>query len=550
MEIILGFFLALFLSILLMPVLMKYAGRWKLVDAPDPRKSHEGLIPRVGGIGIAIAAAIPAVLWAHHDEVLLGYLAGAGMIVLFGMLDDRFNLDFRIKLLGQAVPAIIASASSICIYHLPLFGLDPVPGWIGHVVTVVFLLAVTNAFNLLDGLDGLAAGCAILTLMAIGLLALRVTGGTDIVLIAVAVIGGVLGFLRYNTHPAMVFMGDAGSQFLGFTIGILAILLMEHTRNVWSPAIVLPILGLPILDTAMVMVLRIRDGRSPFLPDRNHIHHKLLTIGLKHHQAVALIYGVQALMILSAWLLRFENDGLVLAVYGLICAGCILGYRFARRWRNTGAPAAAMAPGTTPPAHARWRGWGRHIRRAAIRYVEWSVAGYLIIGAGVARSVPSDISALALGLAGAATMVALALPRFATPAIRIAAYLAAIYVSYLGATSPEFPWLNAIEFNLWLTSVAGALAAIVILSPRDQFQFSPLDLLIVLVLLAALTVPIPFIDQTVLTRILLRSLVMLYACELLLSFRKTRFGPVGTAAILALVALGGRLIIGYWNFLD
>jgi hypothetical protein len=157
---------------------------------------------------------------------------------------------------------------------------------------------------------------------------------------------------------------------------------------------------------------------------------------------------------------------------------------------------------------------------------------------------------LALGLAAAATLVALALPRFSTPAFRICAYLAAIYVSYLGATAPEFPWLNAIEFNLWLTSVAGALAAIVILSPRDQFQFSTLDLLIVLVLIAALTIPTPLVDHTILTRILLRSLVMLYACELLLSLRKARLGPVGMAAILALIALGGHLVLGYWNLTE
>jgi UDP-GlcNAc:undecaprenyl-phosphate GlcNAc-1-phosphate transferase len=297
----------------------------------------------------------------------------------------------------------------------------------------------------------------------------------------------------------------------------------------------------------MVMMLRVRDGRSPFSPDRNHIHHKLLTLGLKHHQAVALIYGVQALIILSAWLLRYENDALVLAVYGLICASCVVSYRMARWWRRGRAPAAATMPAAHPPAHWKWPEWSNHVRWAAVRYVEWSVAGYLIVGAAIARSVPSDISVLALGLAGAAALVVLLLPRFSTPAIRISAYLAAIYVTYLGATSPQLPWLNAIEFNLWLTSVAGALAAIVILSPRDQFQVSTLDLLIVLVLIAALTIPTPLIDHAVLTRILLRSLVMLYACELLLSLRKARLGPVGMAAILALIALGGRLILGYWN---
>jgi UDP-GlcNAc:undecaprenyl-phosphate GlcNAc-1-phosphate transferase len=112
MDIILGFFLALFFSILLVPVLMKYAARWRLVDLPDARKSHAGAIPRVGGIGIAVAASVPALLWAKHDLPLVGYLAGASIIVIFGVLDDRFDLDYRIKFMGQAVAAIIASASS------------------------------------------------------------------------------------------------------------------------------------------------------------------------------------------------------------------------------------------------------------------------------------------------------------------------------------------------------------------------------------------------------------------------------------------------------
>ena len=549
MEIILGFFLALFLSILMVPVLMKYAARWKLVDAPDPRKSHAGLIPRVGGIGIALSAAIPALLWAQHNLALWGYLAGALLIVLSGILDDRFNLDFRTKFLSQAAAAIIVSASDICIYHLPLFGFDPIPVWVGHGLTVVFLLAVTNAFNLLDGLDGLAAGCAILTLSAMGLLASGV-GGVDVVLIAVAVIGGVLGFLRYNTHPAQVFMGDAGSQFLGFTIGVLSILLIEHTQNAWSPAIVLPILGLPIFDTAMVMALRIKQGRSPFSPDRNHIHHKLLTLGFKHHQAVAVIYAIQALMIASAWLLRFESDALVLGVYVAICLGWVVAYLALKRLRHPGHGLADMMPHAEPVLDGRWRLWKRRIRGVAVRYVEWSVAGYLIIGAGAARSVPADISALALGLGAATILLPLLSLQLATPVIRVSAYLSAIYISYLGATSEDFGWLNAFELNIWLTSLAAALATIVILSPREQFQFSPLDLLVVLVLIAALMIPIPFIDQTILSRILVRSLVMLYACELLLAQRRSRFGPVGLAATLSLLALGGHLLVSYWNFPD
>jgi len=356
-----------------------------------------------------------------------------------------------------------------------------VSDFVAYPVTFVFLLGVTNAFNLLDGLDGLAAGCAILSLATLALLGAHVGGGAEVVLMALAAIGGILGFLRYNTHPALVFMGDAGSQFLGFSIAALAIMLVEHTQNAWSPAIVLPALGLPVLDTLMVMLLRIRDGHSLFSPDRNHIHHRLLSLGLKHHQAVAVIYGVQAIMVAAAYLLRFESDALVLAVYGAICLVCILAYRLAQRWLGRSVHPAGSVAASLHLSSARWNAWISHARSAAIRYVEWGVAGYLIIGAAVIHSVPPDISILAFALAAVTILVAVRQTAAATTVIRIAAYLAVIYVSYRGAISPRLDWMNTPEFNAWLTSVGSALAFIVIFSPREQFRFSTLDLLIVLV---------------------------------------------------------------------
>jgi UDP-GlcNAc:undecaprenyl-phosphate/decaprenyl-phosphate GlcNAc-1-phosphate transferase len=127
MDFVLGFFLALFVSILAMPFLMRYAGRFHLIDAPDVRKAHAGLVPRAGGIGIALSAFIPVLLWANHQMPLAGFLAGGLIIVLFGILDDRYNLDYRLKLLGQGAAALLLVASGTPFTQLPLFGMDAVP---------------------------------------------------------------------------------------------------------------------------------------------------------------------------------------------------------------------------------------------------------------------------------------------------------------------------------------------------------------------------------------------------------------------------------------
>lgn len=541
MEGVLGFFVALFLSILIVPVLTKHAGRLGMIDIPDGRKSHIGLVPRVGGIAIAISAIIPPILWITHEAELLGFLAGGILIVLFGALDDRFNLDYRIKLLGQMAAAVVAVALDICLYHIPFVGLDAIPEVLAAPLTVLFILAVTNAFNLLDGLDGLAAGCAILSLVAIAILAFFANGGTDLVVIAFAVIGGVLGFLRYNTYPASVFMGDAGSQFLGFSIATLSIILIEHTQNAMSPAVILPLLGLPVLDTCMVMLVRIREGRSPFSPDRNHIHHKLLSIGLKHYQAVAVIYAVQAVIVSTALVLRYESDVLVLLVYAAICLTCIAGYAVCRRLTggrlDHGVVGSRQHHAVVLPSY-----WRERIIAVATRYVEWSIAGYLIVGAISVRSTSIDVSLLALVLAALLAGTLFIWRKGSALVTRLSAYLMVIYVSYVSIVEPGGDWLNALELAVWIGSVILTLAIVIALAPTDKFRLSTLDLLIVLVVVAALWIPIPGLDHEMTVSILIRCVVFLYACEVLLEIRGTPIRPVGLAAGISLLVIAAQVL--------
>lgn len=253
-------------------------------------------------------------------SILLG-----GLIILsFGVWDDRVDLSPRVKLLGQFLAAlVIVFVGGIRFESLPIFVTDKLPLWIGAPLTVLFLMAVSNAVNLTDGLDGLAGGLSFLTLSGIAYLA-YLAGDLTVLSLTVPFLGGVLGFLRYNTYPARIFMGDGGSQLLGLIMGVLAILLTDSSRGPFSPVLALFLLGLPFLDTLGVAGQRLAEGQSPFVGDRKHVHHKLMRVGLSHYEAVTAIYALQVGMVGLAYLLRWQSDLLIGLLY-LVIAGSVLG---------------------------------------------------------------------------------------------------------------------------------------------------------------------------------------------------------------------------------
>lgn len=549
---------ALFVSMLLTPQLTRRAARLGLMDVPDARKSHSTLIPRVGGIAIALGALLPCLVWLRSTDLVAGYLAGAAFILGFGIWDDRAGLDYRMKLLGQLVGVLLAVAGGIRIQHLPFAGLDALPLWIAMPVTVLFLVAVTNAFNLLDGLDGLAAGCAILSIGTTGLLAWLSGSDPAILIIAASTIGGVLGFLRYNTHPATVFMGDAGSQFLGFTIGVLVIMLMEQPPSAMSAAVPLLLLGLPVLDTAMVMLVRLKQGRSPFAPDRNHIHHRLLSLGFRHHEAVALIYAGQALIVFSAFAVRYQPDWLLLAWYLGLSGAAVLLYLALRQagWRMHG-PRGATVGGTVGrsagAAVAADGGIGHRLRepggaalapvfvrieRAAVGFAALAVALYLVAGAIAVGRLPADIAVASL-LVGFATLgVQLVRRRWFIYLVRGAGYVAVLIVTYFSVFEAADGWFAGPWVNGLVVLLAAAVGLAIYLQGHGEFQVTTLDLLIALVAIAALTAPIDPGLQLKLGELFVRSFVVFYAIELLLARRPPRLGLLAGATVISLTIVG------------
>lgn len=308
--------ISIIITVALMPYAKSLACRLQAIDVPDRRKVHDRLMPRCGGMAMAAGTVTPIILWAPMTPFTKGLLLGILIIIVFGMADDIKDLKPQTKLAGQVAAALVAIlVGGVKIRDLGDFlpsGMM-LPTWLAIPLTVFVIVGVTNATNLSDGLDGLAGGIALLIFTGIGYFSV-VQKQWVLAMMCIAVGGSVLGFLRYNTYPAQLFMGDAGSQLLGFMAILLAVQLTQSSPQL-SPILPLILLGVPILDTLTVMIKRMIGGGSPFIADRTHFHHKLIAMGLFHTEAVLSIYVAQASLILLAIGFRGRNDWMFLAVY-------------------------------------------------------------------------------------------------------------------------------------------------------------------------------------------------------------------------------------------
>jgi len=281
---------------------VRLAPRLGLLDRADGRKLHQGARP-IGGLALFLGLLIgiaPFITWL---PAVASVILGSAVIVGLGLLDDLRGLGPRTKLLVQLLAALIPTMwGGIWIQSISLGGLSLGLGNWGILLTLLWLVGITNALNLLDGLDGLAAGCAAIALGFIALFAWRTASSTAL-LLTLALLGAALGFLRYNFYPARLFLGNEGSYLLGF---ILAVLALESFQPEFGHLLALPVLppalllGLPIADTLWAIIRRARARRPIFAPDRGHIHHRLLE-RWGHRKALGILYGISLLLALVAW---------------------------------------------------------------------------------------------------------------------------------------------------------------------------------------------------------------------------------------------------------
>ncbi len=523
MNLLLAFIVSMAVTMALIPALERWAGRLHVLDAPNVRKVHDSPLPRVGGIAIAAGTSVALLLWSpRFDTQTLAWLAGAAIVFGFGVWDDRVGLSVGLKLVGQlAAIACVIAFGDVSVDTLTLTERHVVSPWIGVPLTIVFILGSTNAINLADGLDGLAGGTTLLSIVVLGLLALTysvpVVAGT-----AFAVAGGILGFLRFNTYPARIFMGDGGSQLLGYAVATLALKLTQNPAVPLSTALPLMLLGLPAVDTLMVMVQRWRDGTPVFTADRRHVHHKLLGLGFDHHEAVVVVYGVQAVFFVTAWWMRYEPDPKIAIVFVLLAVAVVgsLGAagRIGWRWRHVPITFEATAIPASPLRRAlAWLAARHRLPRWAIAATGVALLTYVLAVALLATRPSADVGWLAvvLGAMLLAALVARGVVRHRDWVIRLVLYvsaMAAVYLDYQSsAESSVLRWIKWLVLPLLIASVATRIR----LSSERRFTVTTLDVLIVF---AAVVVPqLPGLagGSGDLGLSLLKLVTLLYAVELL-----------------------------------
>ncbi|MCH6266534.1 glycosyltransferase family 4 protein [Neobacillus citreus] len=289
-------------AILLTPIVKKIAFKIGATDKPEQRKVHQGIMPRLGGLSIYLSFIIGVMIIHPSESFHIPILIGSFVIIITGMIDDIKDISAKYKLAGQIIAAFIVviwGDMKVEFINLP-FGGDLDFGPLSIPLTMLWIIGVTNAINLIDGLDGLAAGVSSIALLTIAGMAV-VMGNTYVVLIALIVAVSSLGFLFYNFYPAKIFMGDVGSQFLGYIIGVLSLL---GFKNITFISLIIPIiiLGVPISDTFFAIIRRLINKQPISAPDKSHLHHCLLRSGFTHRQAVLLIYGMSIIFGLAAFI--------------------------------------------------------------------------------------------------------------------------------------------------------------------------------------------------------------------------------------------------------
>jgi UDP-GlcNAc:undecaprenyl-phosphate/decaprenyl-phosphate GlcNAc-1-phosphate transferase len=546
MQLFTVFILSLFLTIALVPVIRRVAFRMHIMDEPDARKVHVVAMPKTGGISMALGMLVPMMLWVPRDVFVSSVLAGAFIIFVFGLTDDIRPLKAWQKLLPQTAAALIViifgGVRITCLGDL-LPQQCPLPDYLVLPLTLLTILGVINAINLSDGLDGLAGGISMLSFMLIGILAFY-CGNMTVGVMCAAVIGAIIGFLRYNSHPAVLFMGDAGSQLLGFFLGVFAIAVTQ-SETPYSKILALLIVGFPILDTLTVMAVRIKHRRSPFSPDKNHFHHRLLGMGFFHTEAVLSIYLIQSFFVVFALVTRFHSEwlhlggfvGLSAVILGFFLAASKTGWNLHRDSRFD----------LLVKQRLRFLKEQKIFIRAAFGGVKYLLFLLLAVQVMIPEKMPVYFSLAAL------TLVLLSgvgyfwrLDRFKSNVLRFSVYMVVPLLVYLSEIEPgswvRFPWAEVIYLG-YIALVFFVVMTLNLTRRRHGFKISPLDILVFVIVLVFSNLPAFYVQEFRIGMMLTKGLILYYSFDVLIGELRGSTGilfkPV--AAVLALMAVRGFL---------
>jgi UDP-GlcNAc:undecaprenyl-phosphate/decaprenyl-phosphate GlcNAc-1-phosphate transferase len=307
-EVLYGAAIALVIVVLLTPAVGGMARLLGVVDHPgdDGRRLHRRPVPRLGGLAIFLGIVVPALAFLDLSGEMRGVLLGAAVACVVGAVDDFRGLAPLPKLGGQVIAAAIPCAFGVWIDHFtfPLFGVVDLPAWLGVPLTVVWIVAVMNMVNFLDGMDGLAAGVCAISGVTFSVLALSL-GRADAAILSAIVAGACVGFLRHNFFPARIFMGDSGALVLGYTLAAVSVGGLLKTASTVVLFLPLLVLAVPIVDTSFVVAKRLKHGRPVYSADRWHLHHRFVNIGFSQRRAAVTMWGWCATLGVAALATRF-----------------------------------------------------------------------------------------------------------------------------------------------------------------------------------------------------------------------------------------------------
>lgn len=312
-NVLIALAVAMVISFIVTPIVKAFAQKVNAMDVPkDDRRVHDHPIPRMGGLAILIGFLVSVLLFVNITRQVRGIILGAIVISCCGIVDDIMPLKAWVKLIVQIAAAVLAVAHGVVVEIISnpnimgeteyfFLGILSVP------ITIIWIVAVTNAVNLIDGLDGLACGVSAISSMTMLVVALSVSEGNVAIMLA-ALTGACLGFIPYNLNPAKIFMGDTGALLLGYVLATVSCIGFFKFYAIISFFVPVLALALPLFDTTFAILRRLMHGQNPMTPDRGHLHHKLLDMGLNQKQAVAILYSISAVLGLTAVVLSSANE--------------------------------------------------------------------------------------------------------------------------------------------------------------------------------------------------------------------------------------------------
>jgi len=331
LKLLLAILVAAGVTFVMTPPVKRFAEKVGAIDVPrDARRVHDHPVPRMGGLAIFIGFVLSLLCFVDVSTQVLGILLGGLIIAVMGAVDDIVSLNAWVKLAGQIVAAIVAIRCGLVFNaisnpnafseHTTIY----LASYLTIPLTLLWIVGCTNAVNLIDGLDGLAVGVSAIACMTMLAVSLLIGGGPIAILLAVLA-GACVGFMPFNLNPASIFMGDTGSTFLGFMLATLSIQGMFKVYAIISFAVPFLILGLPIFDTAFAFTRRILSGRSPFSPDRGHVHHRLIDMGFNQKQTVAILYIISTVLGLLAVVLTTSGEYRAIVMVLVVLITCVVG---------------------------------------------------------------------------------------------------------------------------------------------------------------------------------------------------------------------------------